>query len=268
MSATDHTQESVGSFFLRDSFLGDWLVTYHHVLCNQWHTSYLPSGRYSFQTTLCCPENHLQTFSHFLNSTKVITAPAVLSLLTFIFKLTAILYISFLHFLALLPPVKGIRPRSPPPPPPTISPEAKSPNSSPSSTKDIEQLEKGKDMKKVMKPTAFYENTEFHKKTASSVSATSLQTPSLRRTGTVNLAICMWTCKWSLVSLRKKRLFQTHSCTYELLEVAQSVHWAAQLEKSEVKRSQICPVGLQQPSHPITQCFQMQAHYNSLCSLL
>ncbi|XP_044035573.1 circularly permutated Ras protein 1-like isoform X2 [Siniperca chuatsi] len=85
---------------------------------------------------------------------------------------------------ALLPPVNRIRPRIPPPPPPTSSAEAKSPKSHPSPPKIIEQLEKSKGVKKVVKPTSFYENAEFHNKleTASSISITPQQTAPPRKT--------------------------------------------------------------------------------------
>ncbi|XP_035522468.1 circularly permutated Ras protein 1-like [Morone saxatilis] len=65
---------------------------------------------------------------------------------------------------ALLPPVNRIRPRTPPPPPPTNSAEAKSPKSLPSPPKVIEQLEKSRGVKKVVKPIPFYENAAFHSK--------------------------------------------------------------------------------------------------------
>lgn len=83
---------------------------------------------------------------------------------------------------ALLPPVNRIRPSNPPPPPPTNS--AKSPKAVQSSPKIIEQLEKSKDVKKVVKSPPFYENAEFHKKlgAASSVNATSQKTQSSRKT--------------------------------------------------------------------------------------
>ncbi|XP_039991541.1 circularly permutated Ras protein 1-like [Xiphias gladius] len=84
---------------------------------------------------------------------------------------------------ALLPPVSRIRPRTPPPPPPTNSAEAKSPKFQTSTPKIIEKLEKSK-VKKVVKPTPFYENAEFHnqRKTASSINTTAQQTTSPRRT--------------------------------------------------------------------------------------
>ncbi|KAI3365620.1 hypothetical protein L3Q82_010706, partial [Scortum barcoo] len=85
---------------------------------------------------------------------------------------------------ALLPPVNRIRPRTPPPPPPTISAEAKSQKSPQSLPKIIEQLEKNKEVKKVAKPTVFYENAEFYSKVqaASSISETPQQTTPPRRT--------------------------------------------------------------------------------------
>ncbi|XP_059180809.1 circularly permutated Ras protein 1-like isoform X2 [Centropristis striata] len=85
---------------------------------------------------------------------------------------------------ALLPPVSRVRPRSPPPPPPTHSAEDKSPKSLRSSPKVIEQLEKSKEVKKAAKPTPFYENAEFHKKTgaAPSSSITPQQTTPPRKT--------------------------------------------------------------------------------------
>ncbi|XP_037611239.1 circularly permutated Ras protein 1-like isoform X1 [Sebastes umbrosus] len=84
---------------------------------------------------------------------------------------------------ALLPPVNRIRPRSPPPPPPTNSAGAKS-TSLQSPPKVIEQLEKIKEVKKVVDPTPFYENAAFHKKmdTTSSISVTPQQTTPSRRT--------------------------------------------------------------------------------------
>ncbi|XP_034564073.1 circularly permutated Ras protein 1-like [Notolabrus celidotus] len=80
---------------------------------------------------------------------------------------------------ALLPPVNWIRPCTPPPPPPTSSAEAKSPKYHQSQPKIIEQLEKTKEVKKVVKPSPFYENAEFHKKTelASSISKSPQHTP-------------------------------------------------------------------------------------------
>ncbi|GLD57522.1 circularly permutated Ras protein 1-like protein [Lates japonicus] len=83
---------------------------------------------------------------------------------------------------ALLPPVNRVRPSIPPPPPPTNSAEAKSPKF-PRSPKIFEQLEKSK-VKKVVKPSPFYENAEFHNKqgTASSTSTIAQQTTSPRRT--------------------------------------------------------------------------------------
>lgn len=85
---------------------------------------------------------------------------------------------------ALLPPVNRIRPRNPPPPPPTVSTEAKSPKSLQSTSKDIEQLEKSKEVKKAVKPTPFYENAEFHNKqqAASSINATPQQQTLPRKT--------------------------------------------------------------------------------------
>uniref|UniRef100_UPI0037E8F33F circularly permutated Ras protein 1-like isoform X2 n=1 Tax=Semicossyphus pulcher TaxID=241346 RepID=UPI0037E8F33F len=82
---------------------------------------------------------------------------------------------------ALLPPVNRVRPRTPPPPPPT---EAKSPKSLQSPPKVIEQLEKSREVKKVEKPSPFYENAAFHKKTeaASSVSKSPQLTPTPRKT--------------------------------------------------------------------------------------
>ena len=140
-------------------------------------------------------KSHLPPESHFLLGTKVIAAPVVLSALTFssqeaLLKLTATVYIYMfsLCFLALLPPVNRIRPRSPPPPPPpTNSADAKSSKSIPSPPKVVEQLEKCKEVKKVVKPTPFYENAAFHNKpeAASSVSVTPQHPP--RRSGTVNL---------------------------------------------------------------------------------
>ncbi|XP_076616381.1 circularly permutated Ras protein 1-like isoform X1 [Chaetodon auriga] len=85
---------------------------------------------------------------------------------------------------ALLPPVNWVRPRAPPPPPPTNPAEAKSSKSLPSPTKIIEQLEKGREAKKVVKSTCFYENAEFHNKSevASSISVTPQQTTPPRKT--------------------------------------------------------------------------------------
>ncbi|XP_071319758.1 circularly permutated Ras protein 1-like isoform X2 [Trachinotus anak] len=85
---------------------------------------------------------------------------------------------------ALLPPVNRIRPTTPPPPPPTNSAETKSPKLPTSTPKITEQLEKSK-VKKVVKPTPFYENAEFHNKlelAASSINTTARQTPSPQRT--------------------------------------------------------------------------------------
>ncbi|XP_070707900.1 circularly permutated Ras protein 1-like isoform X2 [Pempheris klunzingeri] len=65
---------------------------------------------------------------------------------------------------ALLPPVNRIRPRNPPPPPPTNSADAKSQTSLSSPPKIIEQLEKSREVKKVVKPAPFYENAAFHNK--------------------------------------------------------------------------------------------------------
>ncbi|XP_018520033.1 LOW QUALITY PROTEIN: circularly permutated Ras protein 1-like [Lates calcarifer] len=83
---------------------------------------------------------------------------------------------------ALLPPVNRVRPSIPPPPPPTNPAEAKPPKF-PRSPKIFEQLEKSK-VKKVVKPSPFYENAEFHNKqgTASSTSTIAEQTTSPRRT--------------------------------------------------------------------------------------
>lgn len=94
----------------------------------------------------------------------------------------------FYAFLALLPPVNRLRPRTPPPPPPTNSAEAKSPKSPQSPPKIIEQLEKSREVKKVVKPTVLYENAEFHNKpeAASSISVTPQQATPPRRAGTVN----------------------------------------------------------------------------------
>nr|XP_046232994.1 circularly permutated Ras protein 1-like [Scatophagus argus] len=83
---------------------------------------------------------------------------------------------------ALLPPVNRVRPRNPPPPPPTNSPEAKSQKSPPSQTKIIEHLDKTREVKKVVKPTYFYENAEFHQGAASSISVTPQQTSPSRKT--------------------------------------------------------------------------------------
>ncbi|XP_029978556.1 circularly permutated Ras protein 1-like [Sphaeramia orbicularis] len=85
---------------------------------------------------------------------------------------------------ALLPPINRIRPRSPPPPPPTSSAEVKTCKSGPSSPKFIEHLGKNKEVKKVVKPTPFYENTDFHRKTgaASSSSVTPPQSTPPRKT--------------------------------------------------------------------------------------
>lgn len=95
-----------------------------------------------------------------------------------------------LCFLALLPPVNRIRPRSPPPPPPqTNSADAKSPKSVQSPPKVIEQLEKGKEVKKVVKPTPFYENAEFHNKPEAASSVSIAPQPPPRKTGTVIVAI-------------------------------------------------------------------------------
>ncbi|CAK6964128.1 circularly permutated Ras protein 1-like isoform X1 [Scomber scombrus] len=80
---------------------------------------------------------------------------------------------------ALLPPVNKCRPRCPPPPPPTTnSAEVKSSKSLPSPPKIIEQLEKIKEVRTVVKSTPYYENAEFHRKsgTASSTSTTPQQT--------------------------------------------------------------------------------------------
>ncbi|XP_041819406.1 circularly permutated Ras protein 1-like isoform X1 [Chelmon rostratus] len=83
---------------------------------------------------------------------------------------------------ALLPPLSRVRPRAPPPPPPTNPTEDKSPKSLPSPTKIIEQLEKGRELKKVVKSTPFYENTEFHKKSEVTSSITPQQTTPPRKT--------------------------------------------------------------------------------------
>uniref|UniRef100_A0AAQ6IQQ1 VWFA domain-containing protein n=1 Tax=Anabas testudineus TaxID=64144 RepID=A0AAQ6IQQ1_ANATE len=80
---------------------------------------------------------------------------------------------------ALLPPNNRIRPRNPPPLPPTSSTEAKTPKPSTPSPKVVEQLDKSKDAKKVVKSTVFYENVEFHNKMKQTASQ---QTASLRRT--------------------------------------------------------------------------------------
>ncbi|KAM6964183.1 circularly permutated Ras protein 1-like isoform 2-T2 [Tautogolabrus adspersus] len=84
---------------------------------------------------------------------------------------------------ALLPPVNRIRPSTPPPPPPTSSAEARSAKSLISPPKYIEQLEKNKEVKQVVKHSPFYENAAFHKKTeaASSISVTPQHTPTLPR---------------------------------------------------------------------------------------
>ncbi|XP_074519786.1 circularly permutated Ras protein 1-like isoform X2 [Halichoeres trimaculatus] len=68
---------------------------------------------------------------------------------------------------ALLPPVNRIRPRNPPPPPPTGSVEAKSPKHQQTSPHITELLEKNKEVKKVEKPSPFYENAAFHCKSES-----------------------------------------------------------------------------------------------------
>ncbi|XP_062269648.1 circularly permutated Ras protein 1-like isoform X1 [Platichthys flesus] len=85
---------------------------------------------------------------------------------------------------ALLPPCNHIRPRMPPPPPPpsTNSAESKSPKFPTTTSKIFEPLEKSR-LKKVVKPSVFYENEETHNKTeaALSVSATGQQTASRRR---------------------------------------------------------------------------------------
>lgn len=97
----------------------------------------------------------------------------------------------FLCFIALLPPVNRIRPRTPPPPPPTSSAEAKSQKSPQSPPEIIEQLEKSREVKKVVKPTVLYENAEFHNKpeAASSIGVTPQQATPPRRAGTVNVNI-------------------------------------------------------------------------------
>ncbi|XP_034426464.1 circularly permutated Ras protein 1-like isoform X3 [Hippoglossus hippoglossus] len=86
---------------------------------------------------------------------------------------------------ALLPPSNHIRPRMPPPPPPppTNSAEAKLPKFPTTTSKIFEQLEKSI-LKKVVKPSVFYENEEFHNKTeaALSVNTAGQQTASPRRT--------------------------------------------------------------------------------------
>eukprot|EP00064_Thunnus_orientalis_P001348 superscaffoldBa00000091_g1351 len=64
---------------------------------------------------------------------------------------------------ALLPPVNRTRPRTPPPPPPTTnSAEVKSSKSPPFPLQIIEQLEKSKGLRTLVKSTPFYENAEFH----------------------------------------------------------------------------------------------------------
>ncbi|KAM7370964.1 hypothetical protein PAMP_010471 [Pampus punctatissimus] len=86
---------------------------------------------------------------------------------------------------ALLPPVNRIRPRIPPPPPPTTnSAEVKAPKSLRSPPKIIEQLDKSKEVRTVVKSTPFYENAEFHRKsgTTSSISRTPQQTTPPRKT--------------------------------------------------------------------------------------
>ncbi|XP_041671942.1 circularly permutated Ras protein 1-like isoform X2 [Cheilinus undulatus] len=86
---------------------------------------------------------------------------------------------------ALLPPAAANwkRPIIPPPPPPNSSAEAKTPKTLLSPPKFIEQLEKNKEVKQVVKLSPFYENAAFHKKTeeASSVSVTPQHTPTPRR---------------------------------------------------------------------------------------
>ncbi|XP_060951436.1 circularly permutated Ras protein 1-like [Limanda limanda] len=83
---------------------------------------------------------------------------------------------------ALLPPCNHVRPRMPPPPPPTNSAESKSPKFPTTTSKIFEQLEKSL-LKKVVKPSVFYENEEFHNKTeaAISVNTTGQQTASRQR---------------------------------------------------------------------------------------
>ena len=105
----------------------------------------------------------------------------------------------FLCLLALFPPCNRIRPRTPPPPPPapTNPAEAKLPKFPTTTSKIFEQLEKSI-LKKVVKPTVFYENGEFHNKTeaALSVNTTCQQTPPPRRTGTVNVTKKLFVNLW------------------------------------------------------------------------
>ncbi|KAM9837689.1 circularly permutated Ras protein 1 [Aulostomus maculatus] len=82
---------------------------------------------------------------------------------------------------ALLPPINRLRPQTPPPPPPTNSAEVKSMKSLPSTTKIVELLEKSKEVKTVVKSPPFYENTEFHHKSGSSINATPQKTTTPQR---------------------------------------------------------------------------------------
>ncbi|XP_056222360.1 circularly permutated Ras protein 1-like isoform X3 [Seriola aureovittata] len=116
---------------------------------------------------------------------------------------------------ALLPPVNRIRPSTPPPPPPTNSTVAKSPKLPKSTPKIVEQLEKSK-VKKVVKPSPFYENAKFHSKleAASSINTTAQQTTSPRRTAL--LPPHMRPAASSQSSPHSKPLDNSQTFTYDL----------------------------------------------------
>ncbi|XP_028332837.1 circularly permutated Ras protein 1 [Gouania willdenowi] len=105
---------------------------------------------------------------------------------------------------ALLPPINRMRPRIPPPPPPPPPPTSSPKNRSPPTCvnpppKVIDQLERNKNEKKVMKLIPFYENAEFHQELLSKVTSnngstqqasllkkTALLPPHMRPSSTIN----------------------------------------------------------------------------------